>query len=109
MAGAPNVVRGGSHSGNVSALELAQERVLDALSSDYVPASLLQAAWLLQRDAGFALHDAVQIISLRPARACGLHDRGEIAEGKRADLVRVREIGGLPAVREVFARGRRVG
>jgi phosphonate metabolism protein PhnM len=108
VAGAPNVVRGGSHSGNVSALELAREGVLDALSSDYVPGSLLQAAWLLQRDAGFTLSAAVAVVSRHPARACGLNDRGEIAEGLRADLVRVREIGGQPAVREVFARGVRV-
>jgi len=108
VAGAPNVVRGGSHSGNVSALELAREGVLDALSSDYVPGSLLQAAWLLQRDAGFTLSAAVAVVSLHPARACGLNDRGEIAEGLRADLVRVREVAGQPAVREVFARGLRV-
>jgi alpha-D-ribose 1-methylphosphonate 5-triphosphate diphosphatase len=108
VAGAPNVVRGGSHSGNVSALALAREGVLDALSSDYVPASLLQAAWLLQRDAGFTLSAAVNVVSLHPARACGLHDRGEIAEGQRGDLVRVREVDGQPAVREVYALGRRV-
>jgi len=108
VAGAPNVVRGGSHSGNVSALALAREGVLDALSSDYVPASLLQAAWLLQRDAGFTLSAAVNVVSLHPARACGLHDRGEIAEGQRGDLVRVREVDGQPAVREVHSRGRRV-
>jgi len=108
VAGAPNVVRGGSHSGNVSALELAREGVLDALSSDYVPGSLLQAAWLLTRDAGFTLSGALKLVSLQPARACGLDDRGAIAEGLRADLVRVREIGGQPVVREVISRGSRV-
>ena len=108
IAGAPNVVRGGSHSGNVSALELAREGVLDALSSDYVPASLLLAAWILQRDAGFSLSEAVGVVSRAPARACGFDDRGEIANGLRADLVRVREVDGHPVVREVWSTGRRV-
>ena len=108
IAGAPNVVRGGSHSGNVSALSLARERVLDALSSDYVPASLLLAAWILRRDAGFSLPEAVAVVSRNPARACGFADRGEIAAGLRADLVRVRDVDGHPVVREVWSRGRRV-
>jgi len=109
VAGAPNVVRGGSHSGNVSALELAREGVLDALSSDYVPASLLMAAWLLQRDAGFSLPEAIDVVSRGPARACGLDDRGAIAAGLRADVIRVREVHDHPVVREVYARGQRVG
>ncbi len=108
IAGAPNVVRGGSHSGNVAALQLAREGVLDALSSDYVPASLLLAAWILQRDAGFSLSEAMAVVSRTPARACGFDDRGEIANGLRADLVRVREVDGHPVVREVWSAGRRV-
>jgi alpha-D-ribose 1-methylphosphonate 5-triphosphate diphosphatase len=108
VSGAPNVVRGGSHSGNVAALALAREGLLDALSSDYVPGSLLLAAWLLRRDAGFSLPRAVAAVSRRPARACGFADRGEIAPGLRADLVRVREVDGHPVVREVFVAGRRV-
>jgi alpha-D-ribose 1-methylphosphonate 5-triphosphate diphosphatase len=108
VAGAPNVVRGGSHSGNVAALDLAREGVLDALSSDYVPASLLHAAWCLQRDGGFSLPEAVAVVSDGPARACGLHDRGQIAIGRRGDLVRVAEVNGQPCVREVYREGRRV-
>jgi alpha-D-ribose 1-methylphosphonate 5-triphosphate diphosphatase len=108
VAGAPNVVRGGSHSGNVSAIELAREGVLDALSSDYVPSSLLQSAWLLSRDAGFTISEAINIVSRKPASACGLGDRGAIADGLRADLVRVSEIDGEPVVREVYSRGVRV-
>ena len=108
VAGAPNVVRGGSHSGNVSALELAREGVLDALSSDYVPGSLLLAAWMLRCEAGFSLSEAMAIVSLRPARAARLHDRGAIAEGLRADLVRVKEIDGQPVVREVWRGAVRV-
>jgi alpha-D-ribose 1-methylphosphonate 5-triphosphate diphosphatase len=108
VAGAPNVVRGGSHSGNVSALELARQGVLDALSSDYVPSSLMQAAWLLKREAGFSLSEAIGIVSRKPAAACSLNDRGAIAVGWRADLVRVKEVDGQPVVREVYVRGVRV-
>lgn len=108
VAGAPNVIRGGSHSGNVSALELAREGVLDMLSSDYVPSSLLQAAWVLQREAGFSPSEALAIVSLNPARACGLHDRGQIAIGLRADVLRVAEVDGFPVVRELSVLGRRV-
>jgi len=108
VMGAPNVVRGGSHSGNVSAITLARDGLLDVLSSDYVPASLLQAAWSLMRDAGYTAPEAVGVVSLNAALACGLHDRGQIALGLRGDLVRLREINGLPAVREVWRSGRRV-
>lgn len=108
VAGAPNVVRGGSHSGNVAALDLARAGLLDSLSSDYVPGSLLQAAWLLMQQAGFAPAEAVAVVSHRPAQACGLHDRGAIAPGLRADLLRVREVEGTPVAREVWRAGRRV-
>ncbi len=108
IAGAPNVVRGGSHSGNVAALTLAREGVLDGLSSDYVPGSLLQAAWCLHRDAGFSLPEALKVVSRGPALACGLDDRGEIALGLRGDLLRVSVIDAHPVVREVFVGGRRV-
>lgn len=108
VAGAPNVVRGGSHSGNVSAITLAREGVLDALSSDYVPSSLLLAAWKLQREAGFSVSEAVSVVSQRPAQSCGLADRGAIACGLRADIVRVREVAGQPVVREVWRNGYRI-
>ncbi|QPF71938.1 alpha-D-ribose 1-methylphosphonate 5-triphosphate diphosphatase [Roseateles sp. DAIF2] len=110
VAGAPNVLRGGSHSGNVAALELAREGLLDMLSSDYVPTSLLQAAWRLRREAGFTPSEALALVSLNPARACGFAaDRGQIAVGLRADLLRVVELEeGLPLVRETLVAGRRV-
>lgn len=108
FAGAPNVVRGRSHSGNVSALDLARAGCLDGLSSDYVPSSLLQAAWGLMREAGHSAAEAVAVVSHRPAQACRLRDRGEIAIGLRADLVRVRELDGVPLVREVWRGGQRV-
>jgi alpha-D-ribose 1-methylphosphonate 5-triphosphate diphosphatase len=112
VMGAPNVVCGGSHAGNVSAVALARERLLDALSSDYVPASLLLAAFRLSRDAGLPLPQAVAAVSCVPARAAGLSDRGEIAPGLRADLVQVRiaanGAGSHPVVRAVWRGGERV-
>jgi alpha-D-ribose 1-methylphosphonate 5-triphosphate diphosphatase len=108
VMGAPNVVRGGSHSGNVAAVDLARLGLLDSLSSDYVPASLLMAAFKLTADAGYSLPQAVATVSLNPARAVGLADRGEIALGLRADLVQVRLIGSQPVVRAVWREGRRV-
>ncbi|MCG9058703.1 alpha-D-ribose 1-methylphosphonate 5-triphosphate diphosphatase [Laribacter hongkongensis] len=108
VMGAPNVVRGGSHSGNVAAVELARAGLLDILSSDYVPASLLHAAYLLQEQAGWTLPAAIATVSRTPARAIGLADRGEIAVGQRADLVRVRAHADTPLVQGVWKQGRQV-
>lgn len=109
LMGAPNMVRGGSHSGNVSAQALAETGILDILSSDYVPFSLLQAAFSLpERVPAIDLPEAIRLVTANPAAAAGLHDRGEIAVGKRADLVRVRVVQGLPVVRGVWREGRRV-
>lgn len=109
MMGAPNLVRGGSHSGNVSAKELAEAGVLDILSSDYVPASLLQAAFSLPHEVEtITLPEALAAVTRTPARTMGLDDRGEIAPGKRADLVHVQMSGDIPVVRQVWREGRRV-
>jgi alpha-D-ribose 1-methylphosphonate 5-triphosphate diphosphatase len=102
------VVRGGSHSGNVSALELAEAGLLDALSSDYVPSSLLHSAFLLHQRLDVALPEAVAKVSANPARMLGLGDRGEIAVGRRADLIHVTMADDLPVVRQVWRAGRRV-
>ncbi|NBX05370.1 MAG: alpha-D-ribose 1-methylphosphonate 5-triphosphate diphosphatase [Betaproteobacteria bacterium] len=90
IMGGPNVVRGGSHSGNVSAIELARLGLMDILSSDYVPGSLLSATLRLTEVAGLSLPQAVALVTRNPARCIGLHDRGEIAAGLRADLIQVR-------------------
>lgn len=108
VMGAPNLVIGGSHSGNVAAAELVELGLLDAFSSDYVPASLLQAAFLLREGFGLPMPDAIAPVTRNPARLLGLVDRGELAPGRRADLVRVREIGGTPAVVGVWVAGERV-
>ncbi|MDN0125185.1 alpha-D-ribose 1-methylphosphonate 5-triphosphate diphosphatase [Yersinia aleksiciae] len=114
LMGAPNIVRGGSHSGNVAAHQLASLGVLDILSSDYYPASLLDAAFRIAQDASneFSLPQAVNLVTRNPARALGLEDRGVIAEGKRADLILAREHQGLQAkhiyVQNVWRQGRQV-
>ncbi len=108
IMGAPNVVRGGSHSGNISALELAHADLLDILSSDYVPSSLLIAAFELTDKAGWTLPRAVATVSAQPARAAGLHDRGVIAPGMRADFVRVGMHGTLPVPHATYRAGKRI-
>ncbi len=107
VAGAPNIVRGGSHSGNVSVADLVQAGAVDAFASDYVPASLVEAAFAAVAE-GITLPDAVALVSANPARMAGLADRGRIAPGMRADLVRVRVHEGLPVVRQVWRAGERV-
>ncbi|MCW5735468.1 MAG: alpha-D-ribose 1-methylphosphonate 5-triphosphate diphosphatase [Enhydrobacter sp.] len=109
LVGAPNLVLGGSHSGNIAAIDLIRARQADILSSDYVPASLMEGVFKLpDSDAGIDLPDAVRLASVNPARAVGLNDRGEIAPDKRADLVRVRMLGDAPMVRAVWREGERV-
>lgn len=109
LMGAPNVIRGGSHSGNVAARDLAERGLLDALSSDYVPASLLHGALMLADVPAIGgLPGALRLVTKTPADAMGLTDRGEIAVGKRADLV-VADLGHrVPVVREVYRTGTRV-
>jgi alpha-D-ribose 1-methylphosphonate 5-triphosphate diphosphatase len=106
VMGAPNIVRGGSQSGNVAATELLGSGLLHILSSDYVPSSPLQAVFQLAADGVIGLSDGAMLVSGNPARAVGLDDRGQIAVGKRADLVRVRSHD-LPAT-DRHPRGRRV-
>ncbi|EKV30933.1 Metal-dependent hydrolase involved in phosphonate metabolism [Caenispirillum salinarum AK4] len=108
IMGAPNVVRGGSHSGNMSALECAREGQLDGLSSDYVPSSLLFAAFLLHEKLDLPLHEAVAKVSANVADMVGLADRGRVETALRADLVRVTHTEHTPVVREVWVMGERV-
>jgi alpha-D-ribose 1-methylphosphonate 5-triphosphate diphosphatase len=108
LMGAPNLVRGGSHAGNVATAELAQAGVLDILSSDYVPSSLLMAALRLPQVAPIDLATAVRTVTKTPAEAVGLYDRGEVAPGKRADLICVRLVDDIAAVRCVWRGGHRV-
>ncbi|MES2169226.1 MAG: alpha-D-ribose 1-methylphosphonate 5-triphosphate diphosphatase [Actinomycetota bacterium] len=119
VMGAPNIVRGGSQSGNVAAARLLAAGLLDILSSDYVPASPLQAVFRVVAEGVIDLPAAVRFVSANPARAVGLGDRGRIAIGLRGDLIRVHSHSGaptgqhpagipVPVVRGVWRTGRRV-
>ena len=107
MMGAPNLIRGGSHSGNVAARDLAEADLLDIVSSDYVPSSLLSAALQLG-DIWGDVARGVATVTAAPADAAGLADRGHLVPGARADIIRVTRIGTAGAVRGVWAQGRRV-
>lgn len=107
MMGAPNLIRGGSHSGNVAAEDLAREGLLDILSSDYVPASLLSGALMLG-DLWGDMARGIACVTAAPAAATGLDDRGRLNLGARADVIRVARIGQAAAVRGVWVEGRRV-
>ncbi len=109
LMGAPNVVRGQSHSGNIAASDLARLGVLDVLSSDYVPFSLLHAPFILSDEIDtVSLPQAIAMVSTTPARTVGLDDRGRISTGLRADLVRVHRDSGVPVCRAVWRQGQRV-
>ncbi len=109
MMGGPNLVRGGSHSGNIAAGDLAKEGYLDIISSDYVPHSLLHGAMLLfEQIEAYDLPAAIQTVTKKPAECVGLFDRGEIALDKRADLIRVHHSNHHPVVRSVWREGIRV-
>lgn len=109
LMGAPNIVRGKSHSGNIAAKDLAAKGVLDVLSSDYVPFSLIHAPFVLADEVEtINLPKAIAMVTATPARAVNLTDRGRIAPGLRADLVRVERHEGIPVVRSVWREGKRV-
>lgn len=106
LFGAPNAARGKSQSGSLSVREAIEKGLADCLCSDYHPGSMLQAVFAI---AGLGLLDlpaAARLASLNPARAAGLEDRGEIAPGKRADLVAVRSERGHPVVTALWVGGR---
>ena len=108
IAGAPNIVRGGSHSGNVAAADLVRAGAADAFASDYVPAAMVEAAFRCAEETGIGLPQAIAMITDRPARMARLADRGRIEAGLRADLVQIRALPGLPVVRRVWRAGERV-
>lgn len=107
MMGAPNLIRGGSHSGNVAAEDLARRDLLDIMSSDYVPAALLLSAARLG-DIWGNMARGIATVTRAPAQSVGLTDRGEIRGGARADLIRFRMRAGVPALQAVWSRGARV-
>jgi alpha-D-ribose 1-methylphosphonate 5-triphosphate diphosphatase len=108
VAGSPNLILGRSHSGNVSAGELARRGLLDVLSSDYAPASLLQGAFLVSEKLDLPLHETLRMVTLHPSRLVGLEDRGSIEIGKRADLVRVKQVENIPLPLMIWRQGMRI-
>jgi len=105
LFGAPNILRGKSQSGNMRALDAVLAGVADCLCGDYSPAALLPSVMRLPDLAGISLAKAVALVTCNPARAAGLHDRGEIAVGQRADLIAVKTLGGLPQAERVWSGG----
>jgi len=105
LVGGPNLVLGGSHSGNVSALELAQLHLVDVFSSDYVPGSLIQGVFLMHQQLEVPLPEAVAKITINPAQIASLADRGTIQLGNRADLIRVKLDRSIPVIRNVWRSG----
>ncbi|WP_439155911.1 alpha-D-ribose 1-methylphosphonate 5-triphosphate diphosphatase [Yoonia sp.] len=108
MMGAPNLIRGGSHSGNVAAEALAKADLLDIVSSDYVPSALLLSAFHLA-DIWNDLPRAIATATSNPAKAVRLHDRGALKTGLRGDVLRVRKIDQTPLLRGVWSQGNKVG
>lgn len=108
MMGAPNLIRGGSHSGNVAAADLAKRDLLDIVSSDYVPSALLLSAFYLA-EVWDDLPRAVATVTSNPAQAARLDDRGVLKVGKRGDVLRVRQLEKTPLLRGVWAQGRKIG
>jgi alpha-D-ribose 1-methylphosphonate 5-triphosphate diphosphatase len=108
LMGAPNLVLGGSHSGNISAMDLVERQMVDIISSDYVPHSLLQALFLVVRQTEQPLYQVMRLCTLNPARAIGLEgDRGSLEVGKRADLITVHDDGVVPRLTAVIREGKR--
>jgi len=85
--GAPNIVRGGSQSGNISAIDLVKDGCCGYLCSDYHPTSMLQAVYRMNKDADLPLEDGFAMVTSTPAQYANLEDRGEIKEGKLADII----------------------
>lgn len=109
MMGAPNIVRGKSHNGNASARDFAREGVLDIISSDYVPASLLHACLVLEENIeSISLPQAISMVTSIPAQKVGLNDRGVLAPGKQADIVLFNRQENAPIVQQVWRKGERV-
>ena len=106
IMGAPNLLRGGSHSGNVAASELIEHGLLDILSSDYAPSSLLMGAVRHGLESG-KMADGLHMVSKAPAAAVGLTDRGMIEVGRRADLIVFDIVDQLPSVRQTWVQGTR--
>ncbi|MEO1375930.1 MAG: phosphonate metabolism protein PhnM [Cyanobacteria bacterium J06635_10] len=109
LMGAPNLVLGGSHSGNVSAMELVLQDLVDVISSDYVPQSLLQSIFIIARKTGKPIYQTMRLVNSNPAASIYLfQDRGSLEVGKRADLITVHDDGVVPRLMSTVCQGKRV-
>jgi len=109
LMGAPNLILGGSHSGNISARELMELDLVDIISSDYVPKSLLQSVFLISSYTGQPLYKTIKMVTSNPAQVIKLYtDRGSLKVGKRADLITVHNDGIVPRLTAVISQGQRV-
>ncbi len=109
LMGAPNLVLGGSHSGNVSAMDLVKLDLVDLISSDYAPRSLLQSGFIISQQTHKPLYEAIKLITLNSAKAINLDRQiGSLAVGKKADLITVHDDGIIPRILEVYKQGDRV-
>jgi alpha-D-ribose 1-methylphosphonate 5-triphosphate diphosphatase len=109
LMGAPNLVLGGSHSGNVSAMELVLQDLVDVISSDYVPQSLLQSIFLIARKTGKPIYETMRLVNSNPAASIHLfRDRGSLEVGKRADFITVHDDGIVPRLTSTVCQGKRV-
>ncbi|NJO57806.1 MAG: phosphonate metabolism protein PhnM [Richelia sp. RM2_1_2] len=109
LMGAPNLVLGGSHSGNVSGMELILQDLVDVISSDYVPQSLLQSIFIIANKTGKPIYETMRLVNSNPAKAIDLfHDRGSLEIGKRADFITVHDDGIVPRLTSTVCQGKRV-
>lgn len=107
VAGAPNVLMGKSHSGNMSAVEGVMESCIDILCSDYYPSAMLHAVFKLNKDYRLPLWEAFRLTTLNPARALGIDkDFGSVEPGKVADLLIIKLINERPAIVKVLLDGK---
>lgn len=106
--GAPNILRGKSQSGSMKAIEAIHYQVASCLCSDYAPSALLTAVFRLPDISDLSLPEAIALVSTNPAQALNLSDRGEIAVGKRADLVVVQKVQGLLQVTQTWVSGQNI-
>lgn len=108
LAGAPNILLGGSHAGNLSAIDAIKEKAIDILCSDYYPAAMLHSIFTLSEKYGEDLCEMFKLITINPARAVKLHNTiGSIEEGKKADLLIIERLEDkMPVITSVFVDGK---
>ncbi len=107
VVGAPNILLGGSHSGNMSAAEAILNDCADILCSDYYPQAMLHSIFIMHHKHGVPIPEMVNKVSLNPAKAMKIaHDYGSLEKGKKADILIVDELNGYPVITHVLIDGR---